>query len=534
VSLAWRLLGCAVAIIWLHALSVVPMLYDHGQWPDALRAVQPDLLVLLLIAAIGGAVRRPKLASHLAAMLLLMGLVTRLTTVIVRINFQRDFELSDFLLFGGLYHALTNAAEAWQVWLGGAVTIVTVLLLQWSTARAFRSAATICQRQRPAAASMALLGITALLATTWAVAPSHPSMLLRLAKSVTSATQIWLNPQSVLAPIEQRIAVGSKRMAEVPSNLELLNSADVHVLVLESYGRLMFRHPELHASIKTLFADLQQPLRAAGFQSRTSACAPAIAGGLSGLAHAELLTGVVVPDERTRDMLLSSSLVTFPHRFLQAGYHTVEVQPAMPRAWPEGEAFYGIEESIWQQQLAYRGSKFGFGRMPDQYSLHYLLDQVIRPAKQPVFSMFVGVSGHAPWSSVPPYVAHWPSHEQVYQQGPANKYDIGYTNMQRNPAALAAYGEAIRYTLRAAVDFTCQLRRPSLVIVLGDHQPPIASSVQPADRTHDVPVHVLSNQPELLARLAAVGFVAGLHLPADVKAMPMADLAPKLLQAFSK
>lgn len=533
-NLTWRLLSCVLAIAWLHALSVVPLLYDHSQWSDALQAMQPDLLVLLLVAAIGATTKRPRLASHLAATLLLMGLLTRLTAVIVGNSFQRDFELSDFLLFGGLYHALTHAAEAWQVWLGVTVTIAAVLLLQWTTARAFRSAARTCQRQRPATARVTLLGLTVLLAAIWAAAPSHPSMLLRLANSVTSAVQFWLNPQSVLAPIEQRIAAGLKRMAEVPSNLERLHSADVHILVLESYGRLMFRHPELHALMQTLLVELQQPLTSAGFQSRTGACAPAIAGGLSGLAHAELLSGVVVPDERTRGMLLESSLVTFPHRFLQAGYHTVEVQPAMPIAWPKGEAFYGIEESIWQQRLAYRGSKFGFGKMPDQYSLHYLLDEVVRSAKQPVFSMFVGVSGHAPWSSVPPYVAHWPSHEQIYQQGPASQYDIGYANMQRNPVALAAYGDAIRYTLRAAVDFICQLRRPSLVIVLGDHQPPIASSVQPADRTHDVPVHVLSNQPELLARLEALGFVAGLHLPDDLQAMPMADLAPKLLRVFSK
>jgi hypothetical protein len=523
-----------LAIAWLHALSVVPILYDHSQWPDALRAVQPDLVVLLFIAVIGSATRRPKFASHLAAMLLLLGLVTRLTIVIVRTNFQRDFELSDFLLFEGLYHAFTNTAEAWQCWLGGAVTVVAIGLLQWLSARAFRIVATACRRQVPAAAIVVSLQLAVMFTAIWPTAPLHHSMLLQLADSTTSAVRFWLSPQSVLAPIEQRIAIGEKRMAEVPPGLEQLDSVDVHILVIESYGRLLFRHPKLHAPMQTLLAELQQPLNAAGFQSRTGACAPSVAGGLSGLAHAELLTGVVVPDERTRDLLIASSLITLPRHFRRAGYHTVEVQPAMPRAWPEGETFYGIDESIWQQRLAYRGNKYGFGKMPDQYSLHYLLDQVVLPAKQPVFSMFVGVSSHAPWTSTPPYIEHWPSHEQAYQQGPASQYDVSYANMHRNPVALVAYGDAIRYALRAAVDFICQLPRPSLVILIGDHQPPIAATVQPADPTHDVPVHLLSNQPELLAKLEALGFDVGMNLHENVIAMPMADLAPKLLRVFSK
>jgi hypothetical protein len=533
-SKCWRVLGLLMAILWLHALSVVPLLYDSSRWPEQLRAVQPDLLWLLLVAVIGSAARRPKLAAHVAAAALWLTLLLRLAIVIVRTNFQRGFELTDLQLVGGLYHALTNALSLLQCWLGGAAALLVAALLHWLTARAFRVVAKTAQCELPAAIWITSLQVAVVLAATWPAMPLHNSVLVRLVDSVVSAARDWLSPESVLAPIEARVAAGTKRMAQVPCGLEHLVGVDVHVLVLESYGRLVFRHPQLRSSVQALFAELQAPLARAGFAARTGACAPAIAGGLSGLAHAELLTGVIVPDERTRTVLLNSSLIALPQRFRQAGYHTAEVQPAMHRAWPEGEAFYGIEESIWQQQLAYQGKPYAFGKMPDQYSLHYLLDHVVRPATQPVFTMFVGVSGHAPWSSIPPFVADWSFHEQLFAEGPADSYAVGYATMHSDPVAVTAYGDAITYSLRAAADFVCHLQRPSMVIVLGDHQPPIAGAVQPADRTHEVPVHVFSNRPELLSRLHALDYVVGLDLPETVAAIPMADVAPALLRLFSK
>ena len=90
------------------------------------------------------------------------------------------------------------------------------------------------------------------------------------------------------------------------------------------------------------------------------------------------------------------------------------------------------------------------------------------------------------------------------------------------------------YALECAFGFVQQLQRPSLVFVVGDHQPPIARSAQPADPTKDVPIHVLTNRPELLARLDELGFAAGLQLPEACRSFPMADLAPALLRLYSK
>ncbi|MCK5942075.1 MAG: sulfatase-like hydrolase/transferase, partial [Planctomycetes bacterium] len=326
----------------------------------------------------------------------------------------------------------------------------------------------------------------------------------------------------------------AQRMQRDPHGLERLDGADVHLLVLESYGRVALRHPALAPRLRGFLTRCQQQLAADGLAACSSSCAPAVKGGRSGLAHAELLTGVRVPSERVRSLLMASELVALPRRFQQAGYRTHELLPGMPIHWPEGDAFYGIDASIIQGELGYDGTLYDFGQMPDQFALQKLMERVIEPAEQPVFSMFVGVSSHAPWSAIPHYVDDWQIDARTFAGAPARTHDVHYRTMLRDPAALPAYADALEYVLRTAFDFARRLQRPSVVVVVGDHQPPIAGALAPADPSFDVPIHVVTNRPELLAPLRALGFVDGLDVPDEVRAWPMAEFAPTVLRAWSR
>ena len=106
--------------------------------------------------------------------------------------------------------------------------------------------------------------------------------------------------------------------------------------------------------------------------------------------------------------------------------------------------------------------------------------------------------------------------------------------MLSDPDVLPAYFDSIEYVLKTSVGFALQLSRPSVVVVLGDHQPPIAGALSPPDVSHDVPVHVISTRPELLQALLESGFVDGLDLPDQLPAAPMAGLAPALLASWSR
>jgi hypothetical protein len=71
------------------------------------------------------------------------------------------------------------------------------------------------------------------------------------------------------------------------------------------------------------------------------------------------------------------------------------------------------------------------------------------------------------------------------------------------------------------------------VILLGDHQPPIGWT-QIGDRSLDVPLHLLSNRPELLAPWREHGFADGFVPPSTTASRPLAEFAPLLLRIYGK
>ena len=219
--------------------------------------------------------------------------------------------------------------------------------------------------------------------------------------------------------------------------------------------------------------------------------------------------------------------------FAAAGWHTFEALPAMPRHWPEGAATYGFAAAATQLELQYPGVVTATRPMPDQFALHHVLERVVRPASEPVFSMFVSVSSHAPWAYVPRYVADWRIDPAKFDPTPLRTHDVGWLDVPHDPRLLPAYEDTLAYALRSAIGFVCRLPRPALVLVLGDHQPPIVRAVVPPDPTFDVPLHALSNRPELLEPLRELGFTPGYELPPAATSYQLADFAPALLRVYS-
>src|SRR5690606_17721547 len=95
----------------------------------------------------------------------------------------------------------------------------------------------------------------------------------------------------------------------------------------------------------------------------------------------------------------------------------------------------------------------------------------------------------------------------------------------------AAYVSAVEYDLRVLEAYLARhVTRRSLIILLGDHQP--RADVTEEDPSWNVPVHVLSQDPTLLAPFLRRGFLPGV-LPADQHARPMESFLPWFMEAFS-
>ena len=224
-----------------------------------------------------------------------------------------------------------------------------------------------------------------------------------------------------------------------------------------------------------------------------------------------------------------------PALFAAAGRHTVEVMPAMPTAWPEGAAFYGFAQSLMKPDLPYDGHVYAFGHMPDQVALMHLLERVVVPAERPLFAVYISVSSHSPWRETPRYLPEWTVRPGDLAS-PGIVHDVSWTQVPADDALLPAYADAIEYALRAAIGYVTRLPRPSLVVLLGDHQPPLSAVdvACPEDRRLDVPVHLITNRPELLAPWQQDGFVPGNDpLPVDVT-LPLYELAPRLLRYYAR
>lgn len=528
-----RVAGLVLAFAWLHALAVVP-LHAPALYGVAACELPVDLLAVLAVAVVGAAAGRPRLASALAALGLMLSTFARACDVVSVLAFGKDFELADLGQLWAIFLAWSDSAAVWARWLALSAILFVVALVYWVTARALRALTGPASRPVVGACWLVLLQLSVLAALACPQRPFSASPLASFARTSIEAARSWLDPEAALRPMRAAVAEGARRMRDVPHGLERLDGADVHVLVVESYGRVALRHPVLGARTRRLYAALEARLAGAGLSACSAAVAPAVCGGRSGLAHAELLTGVPVQSERLRSMLMTSDLVPLPQRFRARGYRTCEVLPGMPIHWPAGDAFYGFDRSIIQTELGYEGVRYDFGAMPDQFALCQLLEQCVRRAEQPVFTMFVGVSSHAPWSAVPPFAADWDVAALDYAAAPAERYDTRYLSILRDPQVVPAYAASLGYVLRTSLSFATQVRRPAVVVVLGDHQPPIAGSLSPSDVTHDVPVHVISSRPELLQPLLDAGFAAGLDVPEDQVARPMAALAPLLLTAWSR
>jgi hypothetical protein len=512
-------------------------------------ALSPDLLGLLAIAVLGSAMGQPRRWAHVAAIVLLVSILFRVAQAMILTHYERAFELADVLSLPALLHWwLDDDTQLGRVCkiAGLAVSLCGAqLLFAWAFAYVARPA----RRTRGAIVwAVALQGIVVAALVNGSSGAAVPlwrvSSLGELASETVRTIEIALDPDAVDDPIRTRIAEAAEKLAKAPGDLGRLGGADVHVLIIESYGRVALRQPELAARLKTVWQQLGQDLHAAGFDAMSGACCPSVSGGGSWLSHAELFSAVRVPEQRTHRLLFRSNLVPLPRHFADVGYHTVEVMPAQDKHYrldprqpggPEdGSEFYGFEESATQLELGYEGTVYHWGRMPDQFALHYLLERVVKPAKRPLFTAFVSVTSHMAWQMVPPFISDWRIDANTFAGPAQEEHPCGLLFDPKDPALIDAYGDCLEYALRAAVGFVCRLPRPSLVFLLGDHQPPIAGSVQPPDHTRDVPIHAFANRRELLDPCRTIGFVPGCEVPDSVQPFALAAFAPAFLKLYSR
>ncbi|WP_326563822.1 CDP-alcohol phosphatidyltransferase family protein [Micromonospora peucetia] len=303
-----------------------------------------------------------------------------------------------------------------------------------------------------------------------------------------------------------------------------LRGKDVVVAFVESYGRDAVEDPEYAQGVGAVLADGDRRLRAAGFASRSGFLTSPTTGGGSWLAHATLLSGMWVDNDQRHRSLLSSDRLTLGGAFRRAGWRTIGVMPAVTRPWPEG-AFFGYERFYDGRGLGYRGPRFGYAPMPDQYTLaSFERLERSRADRAPAMAEIALVSSHSPWTRIPRLV-DWS------QVGDGSIFHHATTG---NPSSQprAGYRRCVEYSLGTLVSYLETHGDDDLVLVfLGDHQP--APVVTGAGAGRDVPVTVVARDPAVLDRISGWGWDDGLRPGPRAPVWPMDAFRDRFLTAFS-
>jgi hypothetical protein len=506
-----RRAGIAVAITVLALLLVWAALVAPSQPSDltlgAFARLPLELLVVVALAAVLPATPRRVLAAVAGVVLGLLVLM-KVLDIGFFTAFDRPFmPIDDSGYLGIGIETLGNAIGSSSANLVVAIAAVLIVALLALPALALLRVTRIAADHRGWALRAAIALGVVWVALRVVGAPVASSSAADLAIDKVQAVQTGLADRATFAR-----EIARDRFGATPDNrlLRDLRGKDVLLVFIESYGRVAVQDSSVSPRIEAVLDRGEAQLRAAGFSSQSAFLTSPTFGGLSWLAHSTLQAGVRVDGQRRYDQLVDKDRLTLTRAFQRAGWRAVGAMPGNRRAWPEGSSFYHFDKVYDSRNVGYRGPRFGYATMPDQYVLGALQRlELARRGRPALFAEIDLVSSHVPWTRIPQLVA-W---EDVGDGSIFDRVPIRESSRSALFAdpdrARAAYGRSIEYTLGALFSFVQRYGDEDLVlVVLGDHQP--ATLVTGHDAGHEVPISIIAHDPRVLDRIAGWGWQDGM------------------------
>lgn len=506
--------------------------------PQSAVRVPFEVLVALVVAVVVPGWARRVLA-WIAGVVLGLLLVLTLFDLGFSVALGRPFDPArDAVLLGNGYDFV---AETSGPVVGVVVSVVVALLgvgLVVGTGGAVARLARIAAAHR--AGTLRLAGVLAVAwITAWAVSaqlvPGEPVASRDTSiRAVDRAVAIGNGVRDQRA-FEAEAKVDAYRDVPPDRLLTGLRGHDVVFVVVESYGLSALDDPAMAGPVRAVLADGERRLDAVGYGARTGVLTSPVAGGGSWLAHATLYSGLWIDGQQRDTDLVSSDRLTLTRAFHEAGWRTVAVQPGTTGPWPEA-SFFGFDRAYAADDLGYRGPRFSWSPMPDQYAFT-AFDRLERgPGAPPTMAEMVLTSSHGPWSPLPrtvPWDAVGDGSVFAPADGPQLPFQAIFT---RDPTQVRDdYRRSIEYTLSTLVAWTERQAtqhpdRAPVLVVFGDHQP--APTVTGADAGRDIPISIVSRDPAVLDRIASWGWSDGLTPDPGAPVWRMDAFRDRFLDAY--
>jgi hypothetical protein len=492
-------------------------------------------LLLLLVVAWRGAL--PRRAAGLLAAVYSLLVLLRYADVTAPALFGRAVNLYwDVPRIPRFLWVAVQGGAWWQA----AVALTVLVLLGWGLHRLLRvSIEVVAHEAVPYAlrarwtwlATAAALGLVlanyAGVRATWPlvskpVLPTYWDQLDLLASAASA--------QRAARALPATSVVDSALVSANGRALEGLQGRDVYLVFLESVGAVVYDDARAVRMLGPARERLAGDIAAAGLQVVSAFVRSPTIGGGSDLAHVSLLAGMDLADPRRHDLLLTTTRPSLISVFRSHGYQTFGLYSSVSWDWPE-RAWYGYDVYVEGRTLEYRGPSLGnWWKVPDQFAFARFEQLYPRvPPAPPRFVFAATINTHVPFGPVPPYQPDW---QRLLGERPFDEADtaralavpVNWLDM------MPAYLRLVEYTYRWIGGYLRQPpSRDTVYVLLGDHQP--TANVSGEGSSWDVPVHIISRDPQLLERFIAQGFAAGLE-PPRAPLGGMHELTAMLLQAF--
>lgn len=523
----------ALALVWFPL--VAPTRPDHLT-PGAFLRLPVEFLVLgaIAVAVSSASARSTRTVAVLAGALLGAVTVSKILDLATFAVLGRSFNLAvDRDQLGSGVAFLRLAVGTWAargIVVGAVILLVMVAVgLPWAVRHLTTVAGT---RPRVGRRVIAVAGMTwALCALTGVqLASGMPFAAADAGRYVVGKVGETASAYRDLDAFERALGTDVFERTE-SADLSALAGKDVVIVFVESLGRVALEGPE-STDMRALLSDGTTRLDRLGYRMASAYLTSPTFGGTSWLAHSTLQSGVTVSSQSRYQRLLASERTTLASAFHRRGWRTVAVLPGSRGDWPEGQTFFQFDAVRDRSGLGYAGPRFGFS-MPDQFALTALGELELDPAdRAPVLAQIELTSSHAPWAPLPTMVDPAELGDgSIYHRIKADAVTATQLWSDRSKVP-AAYRTSIAYSLSSVLSFLEQRGGDDLVVVLlGDHQPSTIISGFGGD--HDVPVSIVSRDPEVLARISGWGWQSGLTPDEHAPVWRMADFRDRFLTAYS-